>query len=157
MYALHAGDLVGLPVADPVGAARTMAVVVSDDALLYGLPRRRLLDAMATDPALAARVYGQVERRLAELYDRVKELAVGDAAMRLARTLVRLAHGAEPPVVPATHAELAAWVGTSRERVTKLLAPWRVQGLIATPEHGRGIVLRDPAALAAYRSTRSRQ
>ena len=49
--------------------------------------------------------------------------------------------------LPLTQQELADWVGSSREAVTKALGSLRSRGLIET--HRRKIVILDPARLRA--------
>ena len=66
---------------------------------------------------------------------------------RLGRTLVWLAAG-RPSVTGTTHEELAALLGTSRDRICKSLASLVGAGLVDLSHFGRQIDLRDPSRRA---------
>jgi CRP-like cAMP-binding protein len=68
---------------------------------------------------------------------------------RLARTLVRLALSSQEQIVSATHAELAAMIGTRQEEVTKLLYHFRALGLVASVPHRPGLRVLDLERLAS--------
>jgi len=49
--------------------------------------------------------------------------------------------------VPLTHEEIAEFIGTTRETVTRILSDFRAKQLVAT--HGSNLTICDPAALAS--------
>ena len=73
----------------------------------------------------------------------VDEVAFHHMDSRLAAHLVRQA-GERQKVVTATHGEIAAELGTSREVVTRILSDFEADGLIAT-SRGRIRILRADA------------
>jgi len=84
-----------------------------------------------------------IARQLGESYRIIEELAFYEIKTRLARTLVRLALSSEELIVSATHAELAAMIGTRQEEVTKLLGHFRALGLVASAPHRPGLRVLD--------------
>ncbi len=83
-------------------------------------------------------------RRLADVLTLVDEVAFHHMDSRLAAWLLRQAEGPRG-VVSATHGEIAAELGTSREVVTRILSDFEAGGLITT-SRGR-IEVRQPDAL----------
>ena len=90
-------------------------------------------------------------KRLENVLTLVNEVVFHHIDERLAAHLVRRA-GVRQKAVTTTHGEIAAELGTSREVVTRILADFEADGLIATAR-GR-ISIRRPDALrergAAY-------
>lgn len=115
---------------------------------------RRLL---LSDPRIAARIAETLGRRLIEMEQRLSDFAFKSVPQRIAGTLLsinrvdqsrqRWPFGKQHPEVRVTHEQLAEFVGTYRETVTKVLNELREQGII---ELRRGkIALLDLPALAA--------
>ncbi len=89
-------------------------------------------------------VFQLLSQRLATVMAIVDEIAFRRVDVRLAEFLLRHAQG-DPPTVSATHQQIAAELGTSREVVSRILADFSDDGLISS---GRGqIVVRNPAGL----------
>ena len=84
-------------------------------------------------PAVALKVLAVVGRRLRHLVGLVESMTFGSVTQRLARMLLDAAQsaGADAFDLPATHQELASRLGTVREVVSRNLARFRAQGLIA--------------------------
>lgn len=84
-------------------------------------------------PAVALKVLAVVGRRLRQLVGLVESITFGSVTQRLARMLLDSAQaaGADAFDLPATHQELASRLGTVREVVSRNLARFRAQGLIA--------------------------
>jgi CRP/FNR family transcriptional regulator len=82
-------------------------------------------------------------KRLENVLALVDEVAFHHMDSRLAAHLVRQA-GERQKVVTATHGEIAAELGTSREVVTRILSDFEADGLIAT-SRGRIRILRADA------------
>ena len=90
-------------------------------------------------------------RRLVEI---IEELSFTTVRHRLASFLVRLARqeGKRTPagieiLLPASHQELAAQIGTVRELVSRNLSRFQAEGLLIV--EGRNVIVRDLKALEA--------
>lgn len=86
----------------------------------------RLMDGSAVFRAFVFRAFAA---RMAELTALLETVAFTRIEARLARALLDLAEDGQ---VQATHAELAARIGSAREVVSRQLERWAGQGLIAT-------------------------
>lgn len=91
-------------------------------------------------------VFSIYEKRLDMLLTLVEEVAFHHVDARVAAYLASEAEGA-PGSVAATHQQIAAEVGTSREVVSRILRDLEAEGLLVT-ERGRIKVL-DPGRLSA--------
>lgn len=145
---LHAGDAVGLDLPGHAVGATGLVEALLDGTVIYSLPRREALRALAAHPEALLGALELAGRRTAEAYDRIEELACHSVKERLARTLARLAPPGQP-VVMATRDDLAALVGASREEVSRALRQLRDLGLVAIQPHRRGILVRDRDRLAS--------
>lgn len=120
--------------ADAVTAAPTRLVVIPAG----------LFHALMQDAPFRAHVFRAFGARLAEVTALLEQVAFARIEVRLARALLDLA---EDGGVQATHAELAARIGSAREVVSRHLERWAAQGLLRTD---RGLVtLLAPARLRA--------
>jgi CRP/FNR family transcriptional regulator len=151
---LFGGDVLGLRSdgrsADPEEQARALIV----DAVVYRLPPSRVLEVMAASLPFAIGAVALLSGQLAEAYDAIKHPGRHGVRGRLARMLVRIerhlgSSDGAPRLAAATHEELAALVGTSRETVTRELKKLRACGLIAYESHQRDLRLLDVEQLAA--------
>lgn len=86
----------------------------------------RLMDEAAPFRAFVFRAFAA---RMSELTALLETVAFTRIEPRLARALLELAEGEQ---VHATHAELAARIGSAREVVSRQLERWAGRGLIAT-------------------------
>ncbi|MEE8436591.1 MAG: Crp/Fnr family transcriptional regulator [bacterium] len=123
-----------------------MAVAESDGELLaLSLPEfQRLLREL---PELQAYITGTLTERLSEIMTVVDDVAFGSVNHRLAEYLARSARGNAEGVVEATHAKLAAELGSAREVVSRLLKSFEHKGWVRL---GRGrVIVTDPEALEA--------
>jgi len=111
---------------------------------------------LLSDPRIAARIAETLGRRLLEMEHRLSSTVFKSLTQRVADTLLSLEHTESHAVWPfrqphhevcLTHEQLAEFIGTYRETVTKALSELRDLGLIEL-RRGR-IVLLDPEALAA--------
>ena len=89
-----------------------------------------------------AHVFRAFGARMAEVTALLEQVAFAPIENRLARALLELAEG---DVVHATHADLAARIGSAREVVSRQLERWAAAGLVRT-ERGR-IICTDLFAL----------
>jgi CRP-like cAMP-binding protein len=124
----------------------TVTAVEPTEALV--LPADRFLAGLEERPAVALRLLRSVIGRLRDADRKRLEFASLDATGRLARRLVELAERygeAEGDCIhitlPITQQELAGWVGTSREAVSKGLHRLRERGLIDV--HRRSVTVLD--------------
>ncbi|MCM8730361.1 Crp/Fnr family transcriptional regulator [Hephaestia sp. GCM10023244] len=113
------------------GIAMTESVEVSwDHAVWHGLIERH--------PRIALNLIGIVGHRLAELQDRVREMATQRTDRRIANTLLRLARQAGRPTrngteigFPLRRKDIADIAGTTLYTVSRTLNAWERDGLIA--------------------------
>jgi CRP/FNR family transcriptional regulator, cyclic AMP receptor protein len=102
------------------------------------------------DPRVATRIAEQLGARIAELEQRLVDLAGKSVVERTAQMLCTLAGpprpGGQPEPVRLTHGQLAGLVGATRERTTVALGELAEHGLV-TLHRGR-IRIRDRCALA---------
>ena len=108
------------------------------------LPARLLAGLVEDSRDWRRFMFGLYAKRLENMLTLVDEVAFHHMDSRLAAYLVRQA-GARQKVVTATHGEIAAELGTSREVVTRILSDFESDDLIAT-SRGR-IRIRQPEAL----------
>ena len=107
------------------------------------LPRAAFDALIAESPAFRGFVLAGFGQRFAALMARIEALSFRSVDRRLAAVLL----ARQAPEIAATQAELATEVGTAREVVTRRLAAFARDGLVAI---GRGTVtVRDRAGLAA--------
>ena len=138
---LRAGDLVGeLSAFD--GMPRSAAIIANESTSLITITGDTFRHAVASRPQLAALFLRELARKLRAADERTVERDSDDARTRLINRLVTLAHGraghnAARITVPVRQADLAAWVGTSRETVARILSDLRAEGLVNT---GRGTI-----------------
>ena len=145
----HDGDIVGLIRHGEVSDTCSYAEVLVDATLAYRISYHHVLQLMSTSLTVTLYVCMLISRQLGESYRIIEELAFYEIKTRLARTLVRLALSSEERLVSATHAELAAMIGTRQEEVTKLLRHFRALGLVASAPHRRGLRVLDLERLAS--------
>lgn len=111
------------------------------------LPPAQVARWVAESPAWRAYVFGLVAARLGEVIGVVEEVAFRRMDRRIAAFLLQRAAEESAAPVQATHQQIAAELGTSREVVTRILKDLEEQGLIGT---GRGSVrIRDAEGLRA--------
>jgi CRP-like cAMP-binding protein len=150
IHNLHAGSTFAEAALLGIGRFPVSAVVTEPATVLLEIGGERLLELFRSDPRLAPAMVGSLCMRLLSLVERVEELSLVQAGMRLARWLLRQpAHGAEEPAVELALAkkDLAAHLAMTPETLSRLLRRWQDEGWIRS-ERTR-IVLRDSARLVA--------
>jgi CRP/FNR family transcriptional regulator len=111
---------------------------------------------IAEAPELAAAMVTGMSRRLTELQTLVEHLLVRDTAVRLATTLIALAHrfgrptadGMTAIALPLTHQSLAGMIGSNRVTVTRKLLELQEGGYVRSL--GRNALAVNPERLRAY-------
>jgi CRP-like cAMP-binding protein len=119
---------------------------------VLGWSRAALHGLLDRFPQIRTNIVSEIARHMTDALTRVQELTTERVNQRLARTLLRLAESggrAEGTAIdivhPITRQELADLVGATLFTVSRLLARWEQEGLIAS---SRGHVrLLDPAGL----------
>jgi CRP-like cAMP-binding protein len=105
-----------------------------------------LLELISRYPRIAINLVAIVGRRLAELQNRVREMATQRVDQRIANTLLRLARQAgltseigTAISFPLRRKDIADISGTTLYTVSRTLTYWRDRGWIA--DHNRGLIL----------------
>ncbi|HZS86082.1 MAG TPA: Crp/Fnr family transcriptional regulator [Chloroflexota bacterium] len=130
------------------GALFTMKALV-DRTTLYRIPWAHLRALLVVHPSAYAYLTETLECRLQKVCIQLERVAWYSVTARLALTLLDLAQASADRRVMATHAELAAMIGSRRDDVTRALKKLRDRGLIATQRHQTGITISRPDRLAA--------
>jgi len=124
-----------------------------DEAVVCVMSRSDVQRYLLSDPRIA-RITAILGQRLVDMERRLSDTVFKSVPQRIATTLATLAGqerryvvGSRTPVVALTHQQVAAPVGTSREKATKILDDFADRGLIRL---GRGrITLLDMARIQA--------
>lgn len=131
-----------------------LTATAAETTRVLGWPRSVLEELMTLHPRLRTNIVVQISNHLSDALTRVQEVTSDRVEQRVARALIRLAaHGGvrTPTGIdiahPLTRVELAGVVGTTLFTVSRLLARWEADGLIASKR--RRISLLAPARLAA--------
>lgn len=127
---------------------RTASACALGPARLRSIRRADLVAAIRSDADLAQQFIEILCERLRVVSEKLEERAFQPLPVRLAGRLLHLHDklGAGSGVIPVSQAELADFVGATREAVAKTLAIWRAQGWV-TLSRGTVKVL-DRATLA---------
>jgi CRP/FNR family transcriptional regulator len=118
------------------------------DCEVLRLDTRRVLRLAETDPSLAIAIGRELTARLGETYHELLIREEGSVRQRLARQLLHFAAVVDPDrplVLPMSHEEVAAAVGSAREVVSRHLARFQAERMLAL-ERGQ-ITLVDPVGL----------
>ena len=141
-----------VPVFDGGNYPASGAVV--DSALLLFVSKQDFQALCLAHPQVTLKVLRIVGARLRRLVEIIEELSFTTVRHRLASFLVRLARqeGKRTPagieiLLPASHQELAAQIGTVRELVSRNLSRFQAEGLLIV--EGRNVIVRDLKALEA--------
>jgi CRP/FNR family cyclic AMP-dependent transcriptional regulator len=130
------------------GKGRTATAVVRDSCYLLFIARNDFMSFFAERPDSMSRIIELLCARLRRSTEYIADTAFLDLSRRLAKQLINLAHDDGSSLEAAlrvSHAELAAMLGVSRERVSMQLAAWSDKGIL---DQGRGhLVVRDRQAL----------
>ncbi len=144
---LGRGQVRGLAGLDAAFLSTTVAQSLTEETVVYRIPRRPFAAFLLANPAVALRALTTVCRRVQDAYDL---LALPDLRARVAYVLAHLATANGERMVWATHEELAILAHGRREALTgEVLPDLRGCGLIAYERHRRGIRVLDRAGLLA--------
>lgn len=111
---------------------RTADATALSPTRLRRVRRNDLLAAIRTEPDLALQIIDLLCMRLRSVSEKLEERAFLPLPARLARRLLHLAekYSATGGVIPMSQADLADFVGATREAVAKTLAVWKLRGWI---------------------------
>lgn len=137
------------------GAPHSATVTAVDDVEALALPAPAFRALVERDGRLALRILRIVNDRLRDADRKRVEFGALDTSTRLALRLLELSRRYGRPTgdgtdlaLPLTQDELAGWVGSSREAITKALRTFRDEGWIETGR--RQITILDENALRRY-------
>lgn len=108
--------------------------VAETDLVVAAVPRAVFDDLIASSKEFRTFVFTAYSRRMTDLFHVIEDIAFRRMDIRLAQKIVERA---DTGVLKATHAQLAAELGTAREVISRQLAEFQRRGWIA---QGRGTV-----------------
>jgi CRP/FNR family cyclic AMP-dependent transcriptional regulator len=147
------GDILG-ELAALRGRPRTATLTAGEAVLARAVPAMEFRKFILTAPGAAAVLLDHAFDLLQDADAQRRDLAAFDVPTRLARRLLELEERFGTPAGPGrtelalTQDELAAWVGASREAVSKALAVLRALGCVET--HRRRVTITDADALRRH-------
>ncbi|SEK17957.1 Crp/Fnr family transcriptional regulator [Pacificibacter marinus] len=146
LYRVHAGESCVLTTACLLAYEDYSAEGIAEtEVQAVAIPRLVFDDLVAGSKSFRNFVFAAYSRRITDLFHVIEEVAFQKVDIRLAHKLVELA-GADQKLT-ATHAQLAAELGTAREVISRQLQEFQRRGWVAT---ARGAVtLLDRSALIA--------
>lgn len=127
--------------------------IAAEPSLILSWEEAGLLQLIDRFPRIAINVIRIVGKRLAEVQDRVRELATQRAECRIAHALLRLAtqagHQADGEMaiaIPLRRKDLAEISGTTLHTASRILAAWEKRGVLVS--HEQRIAIHDLKAVA---------
>ncbi|MCA0044549.1 Crp/Fnr family transcriptional regulator [Celeribacter litoreus] len=146
LYRVHAGESCVLTTACLLAYEDYAAEGIAETEVeAVAIPRRVFDDLVATSQNFRNFVFSAYSRRITDLFHVIEEIAFQKVDIRLAAKLLQLAAGKAQ--LKATHAQLAAELGTAREVISRQLQEFQRRGWVET---ARGVVtLTDREALSA--------
>ena len=115
-------------------APRSASVMTMENARLAVISKSAFDECMEKNPSIALKIIRGLARRLRDLTENVRSLALMDVYGRVARTLLDLAEECDgKQVIPQrlTQRDIANMVGASREMVSRILRDLTVGGYIS--------------------------
>lgn len=146
LYRVHAGESCVLTTACLLAYEDYSAEGIAETEVeAVAIPRRVFDDLVARSQSFRNFVFSAYSRRITDLFHVIEEIAFQKVDIRLAQKLLGLSRGAGE--LKATHAQLAAELGTAREVISRQLQEFQRRGWVKT---ARGVVyLTDLEALDA--------
>ena len=121
---------------------RSASVMSLEECKIYVLNKSQFEAFLKQDTAVCLRVMRGLTRRLRELTDNMRDMALMDVYGRIVKTLTNLAEEQDGKLVitdKLTHKDLASMVGSSREMVSRIMKELSKGGYI-TVEKNRLII-----------------
>ncbi len=141
---MHAGDLFGeIALFDP--GPRTATVIALEDCKLWSIKNADVLGAIRQSPDLAIDMLRLAGKRMRWMGLQLSEQVFLPLPARLARKVLHLTRhsDAAQPSLSLSQTELAEFAGASREAVSKTLARWKQEGVVAPTRGGLKVLDRD--------------
>ncbi|SLN41498.1 cAMP receptor protein [Roseivivax jejudonensis] len=136
LYRVHAGESCVLTTACMLAFEDYAADGIAEtDVTAVAIPRRTFDDLVARSPVFREFVFTAYSRRITDLFTLIDDIVFRRVDVRLASRLLELAGSGD--TVRATHAVLAAELGTAREVISRTLSEFHRRGWI---EQARGEV-----------------
>lgn len=131
LYEIDAGETCVMTTACLLsGEVYTAQAIAETTVSALALPKPVFQTRLAQSEAFRAMVFRSFAERLANIMQRLDEIAFQPIDARLARRLLSLADGSGQDI-QVTHDHLALDLGSAREVISRRLAAWEATGLIA--------------------------
>jgi len=127
---LHCGDPFYIPCALGKDSRAPVSTRATRPSVLFHTPQHAFRNLVQEHPSLALAALTELSNKVAHFVRLAGNLGVLSVRARLARLLLELAEGCDPPTVEGTHEDLAAGVGSVREVVSRHLHELSQAGMI---------------------------
>ena len=128
------------------GGPRSASVTALEDCRCAVVKRAELTAFIEKNPELAIHIVRKLARRVRDLTENVRSLALMDVYGRVARLLLELAEDKDGRLVvsePLTHKDIASRVGASREMISRIFSDLADGGYVRK-EEGLLVIARKP-------------
>jgi CRP/FNR family transcriptional regulator, cyclic AMP receptor protein len=128
------------------GGPRSASVMALEECRCAVVKRAELTTFLEQNPELALHVVRKLARRVRDLTENVRSLALMDVYGRVARLLLELAENREGRLVISehlTHKDIASRVGASREMISRIFSDLADGGYVRK-ENGQLVIARKP-------------
>ena len=128
------------------GGPRSASVVALEDCRCVVVKRTEFTAMVAQQPELALHIMRKLARRVRDLTENVRSLALMDVYGRVARLLLELAEEKNGKLVigeTLTHKDIASRVGASREMISRIFSDLADGGYVRK-ENGHLVIARKP-------------
>ena len=128
------------------GGPRSASVMALEECRCAVVKRAELTTFLEQNPELALHIVRKLARRVRDLTENVRSLALMDVYGRVARLLLELAEEKDGRLVvtePLTHKDIASRVGASREMISRIFSDLAEGGYLRK-EDGLLVIARKP-------------
>jgi CRP/FNR family transcriptional regulator, cyclic AMP receptor protein len=128
------------------GGPRSASVMALEECRCAVVKRAELTTFLEHNPELALHIMRKLARRVRDLTENVRSLALMDVYGRVARLLLELAENREGRLVITehlTHKDIASRVGASREMISRIFSDLADGGYVRK-ENGQLVIARKP-------------
>jgi CRP/FNR family transcriptional regulator, cyclic AMP receptor protein len=128
------------------GGPRSASVMALEDCRCAVVKRAELTPFIEKNPELALHIVRKLARRVRDLTENVRSLALMDVYGRVARLLLELAEEKDGRLVvsePLTHKDIASRVGAAREMISRIFSDLSDGGYVRK-EDGLLVIARKP-------------
>jgi CRP/FNR family transcriptional regulator, cyclic AMP receptor protein len=128
------------------GGPRSASVMALEECRCAVVKRAELTPFLEQNPELALHIVRKLARRVRDLTENVRSLALMDVYGRVARLLLELAENQEGRLVISehlTHKDIASRVGASREMISRIFSDLADGGYVRK-ENGQLVIARKP-------------